>query len=72
MSGLKFKYLAFNKIGKEYKGILVWIDGKEISQGSISEVLIKLSEQSGCDNIPNYEIVSTRVYFDIFVIELRS
>lgn len=72
MEGLKFKYLSFNKIEQEYKGISVWIDGEEIAQGFISEVLIKLSKQKKYEDVPNYEIVSTRVYFDMFVIELKS
>ena len=31
MKGLKFKYLSFDKIAEEYKGISVWIDGKEVA-----------------------------------------
>lgn len=72
MNGLKFKYLSFNKIAEEYKGISVWIDGKEVACGSIDEVLIKLSKMENPHEIPHYEITETRSYFDLFVIELKS
>ena len=44
MEGLKFEYLSFDKIAEEYKGISVWIDGKEVACGFISDVLIELSK----------------------------
>lgn len=72
MKGLKFKYLSFNKIAEEYKGISVWIDGKEVACGFIDEVLIKLSKMENPHEIPHYEITETRPYFDLFVIELKS
>lgn len=44
MEGLKFKYLAFSNIEKDYKGISVFVDDIDIATGSINEVLSKLSK----------------------------
>lgn len=71
MNGLKFKYLSFNTISKDYKGVSIWINNKEVAYGSIDEVLINLSKLKDSHEIPNYEIINTRTYFDIFIIELN-
>ena len=70
--GLKFKYLSFTNIQKEYAGMSVCIDGKWRATGTVGEVLEKLSSGEDKDDIPNYEIESTNPYFDIFVIRLKS
>lgn len=72
MNGLKFKYLTFDKIVEDFKGVSVWIDGKEIASGDFSEVLDTLEKHPDHKSIHEYEIVETRPYFDIFVIELKS
>ena len=69
---MKFKYLAFDKIVEDFKGIAVWIDGKEIASGDFSDVLDKLSSLPEHNCINDYEVSSTRHYFDIFVVELNS
>ena len=69
---MKFKYLAFDKIVEDFKGIAVWIDGKEVASGDFSEVLDKLSALSGHDCIQEYSVSETRSYFDIFVVELSN
>ena len=69
---MKFKYLAFDKIVEDFKGIAVWIDGKEVASGDFSEVLDKLSSLPEHDCIKEYEIISTSSYFDVFIVELSS
>lgn len=69
---MKFKYLAFDKVVEDFKGIAIWIDGKEIASRNFSEVLDKLSFLSEYNCIQEYEITSIRSYFDVFVIELGS
>ncbi len=69
---MKFKYLAFDKIIEDFKGIAVWIDGKEIADGDFREILDKLSLLPEYSYIQESEIVSTRSYLDMFIIELNS
>jgi len=72
LEGMKLKYLSFNRIAEEYKGISVCIDGKEVACGSIDDVLIKLSNMENPHEILHYEVTETRPYFDLFVIALKS
>ena len=69
---MKLKYLAFDKVVEDFKGIAIWIDGKEIASGDFSEILDKLSSLPEHNCIQEYKIVSTRSYFDTFVVELSS
>ena len=64
--------MAFDKIVEDFKGISVSIDGKEIASGDFSEVLKAVKEHPDHSGIPEYEVIETRAYFDIFVIELES
>ncbi|MSA02190.1 hypothetical protein GKG47_09075 [Lactonifactor sp. BIOML-A3] len=72
MEGLKFKYLAFSNIEKDYKGISVFVDDIDIATGSINEVLSKLSKLDEDGVIADYDIISTNRYFDLFIIRLKS
>ncbi len=72
MRGLKFKYLAFDKIVEDFKGISINIDGKEIASGDFSEVLKVVAAHPDHLETPEYEVTTTRAYFNIFVIELES
>lgn len=72
MDGLKFKYLIFDKIVEDFKGVAVLIDGEEIASGDFSEVLDTLAKHQDHKNIPEYEVAKTRPYFNTFVIELKS
>lgn len=69
---MKFKYLAFDKVVEDFKEIVNWIDRKEIASGNFFEVLDELSLLPEYNCIQEYEITSTRSYFDVFVIELSS
>lgn len=72
MKGLKFKYLSFGNIAKEYNSISVFIDGKERAMGDIKEVLDELSSVEDKREIANYEIESVNDYFGTFVVRLDS
>lgn len=79
--GLLFKFLSFTNIAKMYNSIAIFIDGELVTEGTVGDVLVRLSkddtimvknvEHSKYD-IPNYEIESCNVYFDQFVIRLLS
>lgn len=71
-SGLKFCYLDFTRIAQNYKGMCVYIDGKEVAQGEFGDVLDILTAMEDEKGVSEYEIVETRRYFDLFVVELTS
>ncbi len=72
LSGLKFCYLDFTRIAQNYKGMCVYIDGTEVAQGEFGEVLDILTKMEDEKGVSEYEIVETRRYFDLFVVELTS
>ena len=71
-SGLKFCYLDFTRIAQNYKGLSVFVDGVEIAMGEFGDVLDTLTKMEDENGISEYQIVETRPYFDIFVVELSS
>lgn len=72
MRGLKFKYLAFDKMVEDYKGIEIQVDGKGVASGDFGEVLEKLEKRQDYKDLLECEVIDTRPYFDIFVVELES
>lgn len=72
MKGLKFKYLAFDKIVEDFRGISINIYRREIASGDFSDVLKAIAEHPDHLEIPEYEVTTIRAYFNIFVIELES
>lgn len=79
--GLLFKFLSFTNIAKMYNSIAIFIDGELVTEGTVGDVLVRLSKddtiivknvEHSKHDIPNYEIESCNVYFDQFVIRLLS
>ena len=62
---MKLREVKFNDI--PYRGISIFVDGKEIACGFIGEVLRKIPVECA-----DYEIESTNPFFDLFVIRLKS
>lgn len=62
---MKLKEVNFNDI--PYKGICIFVDGKEIAMGFIGDVLRKIPIECA-----DYEIESTNPYFDVLVFRLTS
>ena len=50
----------------------MFIDGKEVAQGEFGDVLDILTAMEDEKGVSEYEIVETRRYFDLFVVELTS
>ena len=63
---LKFKYLDLEKIQKDYNGFAIFVDGSEVLCGDIWTIKNLQISMREC------EVVATRTYFDLFVIELKS
>ena len=47
-------------------GLSIFVDDKEVASGFIGEVLRKIP------HLADYEIVSTNMFFDMYVIRLKS
>ena len=62
---MRLREIKFNDI--PYKGISIFVDGKEISCGLIGDVLREIPIECA-----DYEIESTNPFFDLFVIRLTS
>lgn len=59
---MKLREFKFNDI--PVKGLSIFVDNKEVAMGFIGEVLKQIP------HLADYEVKSTNIYFDTFVIRL--
>lgn len=61
---MKLRDFNFNTV--HVRGLSIFVDNKEVACGFIGEVLKQIP------HLADYRIVSTNIYFDIFVIRLEN